>query len=155
MKTHIVQAERIAKTAQLRVGCAAAIFNSENKLLLTQRADNAQWCLPSGGMDPGESVSETAVREVFEETGLSVEVTALIGIYSSPHMITVYPDNNRVQVVSITFACKVLKGETGLSDETLDIGFYSREEIETLDVIENHKQRLEDIFSFEGSPFIR
>lgn len=137
------------------MGCAAAIFNDEGALLLTQRADNAQWCLPSGGMDPGESVSETAVREVLEETGLHIKVEALIGIYSSPHMISVYPDDNRVQIVSLTFTCKVIGGELGLSDETLDVGFFAREEIETLDVIENHKQRLQDIFDFSGQPFIR
>ena len=170
MKTHILQGERIAKSAQLRVGCAAIIFNDVGELLLTQRADNTQWCLPSGGMDPGESVTETAVREVFEETGLVVEVTALIGVYSSPHMMTVYPDNNRVQIVSLTFACNILGGDLGLSDETLDVGFFSsdetldvgflsREEIKALDVIENHKQRLIDSFKDKAfkadKPFIR
>jgi len=155
MKTHVLQGEHIAKTAQLRIGCAAAIFDTAGKLLLTQRADNGQWCLPSGGMDPGESLSETAVREVFEETGLTVEVTALIGVYSTPHMIMVYPDNTRVQVVSTTFACKILEGKPGLSDETLDVGFFTKEEIEGLEVIETHKVRLEDIFTFKGTPFIR
>lgn len=153
MKTHILREDRIAKTAHLRLGCAAAIFDETGqKLLLTQRADNTQWCLSSGGMDPGESVSETAVREVFEETGLSVEVTALIGVYSSPHMIMVYPDSNRVQVVSLTFACKILEGTPSLSDETLDVGFYTREEIRSLDGIENHTLRLRDTFEFKGEP---
>ena len=70
-------------------------------------------------------------------------------------MITVYPDNNRVQIVSLTFACNILGGDLGLSDETLDVGFFSREEIKALDVIENHKQRLTDSFNFKGEPFIR
>jgi uncharacterized protein (TIGR00299 family) protein len=48
------------------------------KILMTQRSDNIRWCLPGGGMDPGESASETCIREVMEETGLEVRVIRLI-----------------------------------------------------------------------------
>jgi 8-oxo-dGTP pyrophosphatase MutT (NUDIX family) len=42
------------------------------RLLLTKRSDNGQWCLPGGGIDPGERPAEAAEREVLEETGLTV-----------------------------------------------------------------------------------
>ena len=54
------------------------------KILLTKRSDIPVWCLPGGGVDAGESVAQTAVREVLEETGLHVQLTRLVGVYSRP-----------------------------------------------------------------------
>src|SRR5919202_1058485 len=52
------------------------------RILLTQREDFEVWCLPGGAVDDGESVADAAVREALEETGLHVELTRLVGIYS-------------------------------------------------------------------------
>jgi 8-oxo-dGTP diphosphatase len=54
----------------------------EGKVLLTKRDDFRIWCLPSGGVDDKETVAEAAIRETKEETGLEVELTRLVGIYS-------------------------------------------------------------------------
>jgi ADP-ribose pyrophosphatase YjhB (NUDIX family) len=60
----------------------AIIFNG--KILLTKREDFEVWCLPGGGVENGESVAQTAIREAREETGLIIELTHLIGVYSRP-----------------------------------------------------------------------
>lgn len=54
----------------------------EGKILLTQREDFETWILPSGGVDDGESLAQAAIRETKEETGLDVELTRLVGVYS-------------------------------------------------------------------------
>lgn len=54
----------------------------EGKILLTQREDFETWVLPGGGVEEGESLAQAAIREVKEETGLDVELTTLVGIYS-------------------------------------------------------------------------
>ena len=54
----------------------------ENKILLTQRDDFETWILPSGGVEDGESIAQAAIRETKEETGIDVELTSLVGIYS-------------------------------------------------------------------------
>jgi 8-oxo-dGTP pyrophosphatase MutT (NUDIX family) len=67
----ILTGDRIGKLGRTRLGCSAAIFDeSGDKILLTKRADNGEWCLPGGIVEPGESVEETCIREVWEETGL-------------------------------------------------------------------------------------
>ena len=66
------------------LGAAVAIFEND-RLLLTKRDDWELWCLPGGGVDSGETSAQAAVREAFEETGLHVALTELIGIYSQPH----------------------------------------------------------------------
>jgi len=54
----------------------------DNKILLTQREDFETWILPGGGVELGESLAQAAIRETKEETGLDVELTRLVGIYS-------------------------------------------------------------------------
>lgn len=152
----LIFGERIGRGALLRVGSAAVIFDeTRQKVLLTQRTDNGRWCLPGGMMEPGESAAEGCVREVWEETGLQVVVKRLLGIYTSPHHITVYSDGNRVQYASFCFETEVIGGELGLSNETTAYGYFSRGEIDELDLMEHHIERVADAFANELTPFIR
>ena len=148
--------DRIGATAPLRVGCSAIILDERGeKVLLTRRADNGDWCLPGGGMESGESAEEACVREVWEETGITVEVVRLIGIYTTPHRITVYQDGNRFQFVSLSFEARLVDGTPGLSDEVTEVGFFSRAEIATLNLVEAHRIRIEDAFVGQAAAFVR
>ena len=152
----IIYGERIGKQAILKVGCAAVIFDTNRqKVLLTRRTDNGRWCLPGGGMDAGESAAEACAREVWEETGLIVAIDKLIGVYTSPHRITEYIDGNRFQFVSFCFQASVIGGELGLSDETTEVGYFSPGEIETIDLMENHVERISDAFAAQVATFVR
>jgi 8-oxo-dGTP pyrophosphatase MutT (NUDIX family) len=152
----IIFGERIGKQAILKVGCAAVIFDTNRqKVLLTRRTDNGRWCLPGGGMEAGESAAEACAREVWEETGLIVAIGKLIGVYTSPHRITEYNDGNRFQFVSFCFEAHVIGGELGLSDETTEVGYFSQGEIETLDLMENHVERIIDAFADQVATFVR
>lgn len=154
--TKIHHGNRIGREAKISVGSSAVIFNPDRKkLLLTRRADNGQWCLPSGRLDPGESITECCIREVLEETGLTVEVVRLIGVYSSPHEIVEYPDGNKVQIVSVCFEARIVSGELAVSDETLEFEYFDLKDTETIDLIPNHRQRILDAFSSQKEPFIR
>lgn len=154
--TKLLTGERIGKLGQIRLGCSATIFDpTRQKVLLTQRSDNGQWCLPSGGVDPGESVTETCVREVWEETGLHVRVIRLIGVYSNPHRLVEYPDGNRKQIVALNFEVEVTGGELGLSDETSAYGFFSLEEMAGLEIMTNQVERIEDVFREQREAYIR
>ena len=148
--------DRIARTAQPRVGCSAVIFDeTSQRVLLTRRHDNGRWCLPSGGLDAGESVAETCLREVREETGLHVEIVRLITVYSTPHRISTYSDGNRWQVIGLCFEARVTGGELSLSDETTEFGYFSRTEMTGLDILEPHVECIEDAFAGQVAAFIR
>ncbi len=154
--TTIHHGERIAKEGKIRLGCSAIIFDeTKTKVLLTERADNKQWCLPSGGVDPGETVEETCIREVYEETGLHVSVKGLMGVYSDPHRLVEYPDGNKAHVVALSFVAEIIGGELGLSDETTDYGYFSVEEMEMLDMLLNHKERILDVLENPLSTVIK
>ena len=148
--------DRIGKEGALRVGASALIFDeAREKVLMTQRSDNSRWCLPGGGMDPGESASETCIREVMEETGLVVQVTRLIGIYTTPDLLIEYRDGNKVQPVTFSFEAEITGGELGLSDETIDFGWYTVAEIEAMDTLEHHLTRIHDAVADLPAAFFR
>jgi 8-oxo-dGTP pyrophosphatase MutT (NUDIX family) len=143
-KTTVHFGERIGRLGSLRIGCSAVIFDDQRRILLTRRADNGQWCLPGGAMEPGESAEETCVREVWEETGLHVRVTRLIGVYSNRDALVEYPDGNKVQIVVLNFEAEMTGGEPGLSDETTGIDYFTMDEIEGMDLLGHHKARIQD-----------
>jgi ADP-ribose pyrophosphatase YjhB (NUDIX family) len=152
----VLYGERIGKTGAILLGCSATIFDSTGqKVLLTRRKDNGQWCLPGGRMEAGESAAEACAREVVEETGLRVRVGRLIGVYSNPNRLIEYADGNRFHVVAMNFEAEPVGGTLGLSDETTDYGYFAQADIESLDVMEHHRERIEDAFACQQAPFVR
>ncbi len=102
------------------------VFDLSGRVLLQQRSDNGWWGLPGGCMDPAESLIDCSAREIFEETGLTVDVKCMVQVYSDLKDFTaiLYPDGNLVQYVSALFICSRIAGELRISDESLDIGYY-------------------------------
>ena len=153
--TQILYGERIGAQGKIRLGCSAAIFDEQGRVLLTKRLDNGQWCLPSGGVESGESVAEACEREVLEETGLSVRVKRLVGVYSHPDQLTVYSETDKFQIVALHFTAEIIGGELGLSDETSDYGYFTMEEIEGLEMLGRHKERIVDTLANQKEAFVR
>ena len=108
----------------------------EGKVLLTKREDFEVWCLPSGGVEDGESLAEAAIRETKEETGVDVELTRLVGVYSRLGGI---PD-----VHAILFAAKPIGGELKTQPgETIEVVYFSFEAL-PLEMAFGHKKRITD-----------
>lgn len=64
------------------------VVSKKGEILMIRRTDNGNWAVPGGAMDLGESITDAAVRETKEETGIDCEITGLVGIYTNPrHMI--------------------------------------------------------------------
>jgi ADP-ribose pyrophosphatase YjhB (NUDIX family) len=143
--TQVLYSPQLGKEGQLRLGCSATLFDQKReKVLLTRRTDNGRWCLPGGGMESGESVTQACEREVWEETGLKVRVTRLVGVYSNPDQLVIYPDGNKAFFVVLSFEAEVIEGELQLSDETTAFGYFSLEEMESMPMHAQHKNRVED-----------
>jgi ADP-ribose pyrophosphatase YjhB (NUDIX family) len=142
--TQVLYGPRLSKEGKIRLGCSAAIFDEHRRVLLTRRTDNGQWCLPGGRMESGESAAEACEREVFEETGLQVRVKRLVGVYSHPDQLVVYPDGKKAHIVALHFEAEITGGELGLSNETSDFGYFTLPELEGLEFLGRHKERIID-----------
>jgi ADP-ribose pyrophosphatase YjhB (NUDIX family) len=151
-----VYGDRIGRTARLMPGCAAVIWDeTHERILLTRRTDNGRWCLPGGAMEAGESAAECCTREVWEETGLTVEIGRLIGVYSTPHRINEYADGNRMQLLALSFVAVPLSGTLSLSNETTEVGYFTPAEIAALDLIDSHRERVDDALAGQAAAFVR
>jgi hypothetical protein len=82
-------------------------------------------------------------------------VVRLIGVYTTPHRITVYQDGNRFQYISFSFEAQITAGKPGLSDEVTEVGFFTPTEIAQLALMENHQVRIEDALIGQLQAFVR
>jgi ADP-ribose pyrophosphatase YjhB (NUDIX family) len=106
----------------------------EGKILLTKRDDFHVWCLPGGGVEEGESLAEAAIRETKEETGIDVELTRLVGVYSR---LGGLPDGH-----AVLYEAKPIGGElTSQPGETIDVRYFAFHEIPN-EIAFAHKQRI-------------
>src|ERR1043165_2937066 len=104
----------------------AFVQNDAGQVLMIQRSDNGRWALPGGGHDVGESISDTVVREVWEETGVKAEVVGMCGMN---------PDNGEVrQRFSLCFPARPVGGELRTSNETPQVRWVDPAALTTLDV---------------------
>jgi ADP-ribose pyrophosphatase YjhB (NUDIX family) len=154
--TKVFYGNRLSAQGKLRLGCSAILYDETREaVLLTCRTDNGQWCLPGGMINPGESVAEGCEREVFEETGLYVQVIRLIGVYSDPNRLIVYPDGNKACVIVLAFEVKHLDGNLKLSEETSDARFIPVHEALKLDLFHDHGKQIQDSLAGNDAAYIR
>lgn len=130
----------------------AFIQNEQGEILLQQRTDNHLWGLPGGGMELGERADQTAVTEVYEETGLHVQVKQLLAVYSDQANWLIYPNGDECKAISLVFRCQVMGGELCLQEEeTLALRFFPPNQLPELwprharfinDILQNEPQTL-------------
>lgn len=90
-----------------RVGCDAAVFDGEDRLLLVRRTDDDKWGLIAGWVEPNEAPASTAVRELREEVGVEARVDALVGVFFRPAHVNEHPHGT----VSVVYLCSIIRGE--------------------------------------------
>lgn len=132
----------------------AIVQDDEGRILMIHKTDNEKWALPGGGHEPGESISDTVVREVREETGYDVEVQTLTGIYTNPNHRMSYDDGEVRQQFSIAFRARLIGGDKRTSSESSEVEWLKPEQIEQLDLHPSMRLRLQHALSDVERPFI-
>lgn len=127
------------------VGCDVFVLNEKNEVLLIQRADNQFWALPGGCHDLNETPKECAERECLEESGYIVQVTELLGIYSSNRYEYINYPWKENQFCHLLFRAIVVGGKPELSIETIQVGWFSENNIPALS--DGHEPRIK--FGFQ------
>jgi len=133
---------------------SAIVTNGEGKILLHRRSDNTLWGLPGGAMEVGESIGETVVREVKEETGLDVVPEYIVGIYSNPKHVIAFSDGEVRQEFSVCFVCRVVGGELRVSEESFEVSFFTPDEAERLPMHESNCMRIRHYLEHRVQPYI-
>lgn len=121
----------------------AVVRNDADEVLLIERTDNGLWALPGGAQDLGESAPDAVRREVFEETGISVEVTGISGIFSDPKHIIAYDDGEVRQEFSLCFHARPTGGTLRPSSESRRVHWVAPDSVEGLTMDRAMRLRVE------------
>lgn len=126
------------------VSVAAAIVRDDGQVLLAQRRDNGHWEPPGGVLEEGETIADGLAREVAEETGLTVEVDTLTGIYQ----------NLTVGVVALVFRARPVAGALATSSETSSFRWVPAGDIDAL-MEPVYAVRIHDAYRYVDRPAVR
>jgi 8-oxo-dGTP pyrophosphatase MutT (NUDIX family) len=110
----------------IMVGSGVIVENPRGEILLQYRSDTRKWGLPGGSMELGETLEETAIREVKEETGLDVSSLAFYQLFSGKQFAFIYPNGDQVFNVTAIYIARHYSGELRIdNEETLALQFFS------------------------------
>ncbi|CAN5239861.1 NUDIX domain-containing protein [soil metagenome] len=132
----------------------AVVTDSQDRIVLIRRRDNNLWALPGGAMELGESIIDAAVREVKEETGLDVEITGLIGVYTNPRHVMAYADGEVRQQFSLCFTTRLMGGQLRVDSESTDIAWTTPGELASLDIHPSMRLRIQHYLQRRDSPYL-
>ncbi|MFD5419631.1 NUDIX hydrolase [Streptomyces sp. NPDC127069] len=133
---------------------SAVVVDDEGRVLLQRRTDNGMWALPGGRMELGESIGDCAIRETYEETGIVVEVTGIVGTYTNPGHVFAYDDGEVRQEFSICLLARPTNGTLHTSDESFEVRWFTPQETDGLPMVPSIRKRLDDWRAGTG-PVIR
>jgi 8-oxo-dGTP pyrophosphatase MutT (NUDIX family) len=131
------------------------VVNDQGEILMIRRTDNGNWAVPGGGMDLGESITDAAIRETQEETGITCKITGLVGIYTNPRHVILYTSNGEVrQEFSIVFTGRPVGGELRPSGESSEPQWVPLATIPSLQIHPSMRQRIQHYLDKRPEPYL-
>jgi 8-oxo-dGTP pyrophosphatase MutT (NUDIX family) len=131
------------------------VTNDDGDILLIRRTDNDNWALPGGAIDLGESVRQAAIRETEEETGITPEITGLVGIYTDPGHVIHYTSNDEVrQEFSIVLTGHPMGGRPTPNTESSEVRWVPATDVGEYEMDHAMRYRIKRYLSADSTPEI-
>ncbi|MYD11521.1 MAG: NUDIX domain-containing protein [Chloroflexi bacterium] len=145
---------KIGNDMLLLPGVTAVVINARDEVLLQLRRDTETWAPPSGGVEPGETVADAAIREVFEETGIAVAPARIVAVLSGRGYVVTYPNGDQMATVTTVFRCRPADDSTPRvnDDESLAIRYFPRDDLPE-NMLPRHRRIIALAFAGETSPY--
>ena len=122
--------EKVGHDLLLLPSAAAEIRDEAGRVLMGLQADKQIRVLPGGLIEPEETPADAAVRETFEETGLLVDVTGILGVFGGSELVVDYANGDRASYVGTVFRARIIGGVLHADgEEILDLRYFTRDEI--------------------------
>ena len=128
---------------------ANAILTCKGKLLLEKRRDSDIWGLVGGGCKKTETGRDAIAREVYEELGLRIPKDRFqkLDVYDDPGRIAAYRDGSIWRMVIVVYGLDFPEEpQMRISKESKELRFFSREEIQDIEIAITHSDIVEDWF---------
>ncbi|MDG4765733.1 NUDIX domain-containing protein [Solwaraspora sp. WMMD406] len=135
-------------------GGSAIVTDDRGRVLMQRRADSGNWSLPGGTMDVGETLQQCVIREVREETGLDIEIVALLGVYTDPDHVIAYADGEVRQQFNVTYLGRIVGGTIAVSDESTEVRFVDPADFDHLPIHDTVRLRLRHHAEQRTTPYL-
>jgi 8-oxo-dGTP diphosphatase len=115
---------------RIRATCGVIVKDASGRVLLMCRSGDGTWGLPGGGIEPGETWEQAALRECREETGWDVRLDGLLGVYSDPATQTHrYPSGDAVHFIGVVFLASPLSQTADRDGEASELGWFRLDDL--------------------------
>ena len=138
----------------LVVATSAVVVDGQGRILMQRRADSGNWALPGDGMAITESLTDSVIREVKEETGDEIEVAGLVGTYTDLRHIIAYSDGEVRWQFNICYTADIIGGQLAISDESTEIRFVDRNGLDDLPMHASQRLRLRHYLQNRDCPYL-
>jgi len=129
------------------------LFENE-RLLLAQDGETGLWMTIGGAVEPDEAPADAAVREFWEETGLVVEPTGLLGVFGGPEFRITYPNGDTASYVVTVFHARRIGGKARPDGSAaVALRFVSRADAATLPMAAWTREMVARAFDHDGTPY--
>ncbi|HWL23096.1 MAG TPA: NUDIX domain-containing protein [Ureibacillus sp.] len=125
------------------VSAATIVINENNEILLI-KGPRRGWEMPGGQVEEGESLSDAAIRETKEESGIDVEIIKFCGIFQ----------NVNRSICNTLFLAKPVGGELTTTPESLEVGYFPIKEGLEMVTNSNFRERIELCLNEDAQPFL-
>lgn len=113
---------------------ATVVVLKDNKILLNLRSDTNTWGIPGGAIELGETLEETASRELKEETNLEAESFTLLNVFSGKEFYFKYPNDDELYSVVALYLANDTTGELKITDgESFELKYFGKNELPNLE----------------------
>lgn len=118
----------------LEVPAVSIVTRDElGRVLLVRHENDNSWVTPGGAIEPAESPADAAVREMWEETGLAVELVRILGVYGGPEFIVHYRNGDRTSYLMVVFEARTIGGEARPDGiETLEVRYFTHDDVQAI-----------------------
>lgn len=113
---------------------ATVVVLKDNKILLNLRSDTNTWGIPGGAIELGETLEETASRELKEETNLEAESFTLLNVFSGKDFYFKYPNDDELYSVVTLYLAEGVTGSLKITDgESFELKYFGKDELPNLE----------------------
>jgi 8-oxo-dGTP pyrophosphatase MutT (NUDIX family) len=121
------QDPKAPKPTSRKPSASVLVRDDTGRVLLLQRSDNGLWTIPTGAVKAGETVPAAAVRECREETGLEIEITGMVGVFSTPDHVIAYMKGDQLtearQPVNVCLHGRPVGGKLATTKEAAQVAW--------------------------------
>ncbi len=152
MSNYMLELRKLIGTRRVILPCVRAIIlDSTGAILLQRRTDYPIWCLPAGGVELGETALEAVIREVAEETALSVLRAEPMAFYSGSGQRFEYPNGDQIECFAMAFIIRDWTGQPEADGiEGSELRFFHPDQLPE-DMVTYHRQTIDDFKKYDGT----